>query len=180
MVELASLMTCIISVDGRNHKKWIAKGLGTISSIINFLEKICLGKFYFEIAVLFRESMFINRILTNAEVWHNVKKEDIEQLEELDRSLLRKILKVPVTTPKKSLYLELGLLPISTIIKARRIIYLHYLLKLTKSEMLYKFFITQWLNPNTGDWSEQVKEDLKDFGIQEDFDFIRRISIKTF
>ena len=59
--------------------------------------------------------MFINGILTNAEVWHNVKKADIEEFEQLDRFLLRQILKVPISTPKESFYLELGILPIGTV-----------------------------------------------------------------
>ena len=151
----------VISGDGKNTKnisKRIAKGLGIISSITNLLDKISLGSFYFEMAILLRESMFLNGILTNAEIWHNVQKKEIEELEELDRSLLRKILHVPITTPKESLYLEMGILPIGTVIKARRIMYLYYLVNLDKTEMLYKFFITQWNNPIRGDWVELVKE----------------------
>ena len=138
------------------------------------------GAFYFEVAVLLRESMFLNGILTNAEVWHNVKKSEIEELEELDRSLLRKILHVPSTTPKEAFYLELGILPISVMIKARRCMYLHYLLNLEKSEMIYKFFITQWNNPTKGDWSEQVKGDLEEFKIKKDFEEIRKQSKQSF
>lgn len=173
----------VISGDGKNTKninKRISKGLGIISSVTNLLDKICLGAFYFEVAVLLRESMFLNGILTNAEVWHNVKKGEIEELEELDRSLLRKILQVPATTPKEALYLELGILPISVVIKVRRCMYLHYLLNLDKSEMLYKFFITQWNNPTKGDWAELVKEDLNDLKIKKDFEDIRHQSKLSF
>ena len=109
---------------------------------MTLLDKICLGRFYFEVAITLRESMFINGILTNAETWYNVKKCEIEELEQLDRSLLRKILKVPISTPKESFYLELGILPIGTVIKARRIVYLHDLANLNENEMLYKFVIT--------------------------------------
>ena len=105
----------IISEDGQNTKnihKRISKDLGIISSIPNLLDKICLGTFYFKVAVLLWESMFINGILTNVEIWHNVKKSEINELEELDRYLYRKILKVPISTPKEALFLELGMLPI--------------------------------------------------------------------
>ena len=46
--------------------------------------------------------------------------------------------------------------------------------------MLYKFFITQWFNPDKGDWSELVKEDLKDFGINNDFELIKKMKPKMF
>ena len=39
--------------------------------------------------------------------------------------------------------------------------------------MLSTFFFTQWNNPTKGDWSEQIKIDMEDFGIDCDFDFIR-------
>ena len=80
-VEEDTYLGDVISGDGRNTKNInsrISKGIGIISSITNLLDKICLGTFYFEVAVLFRESMFINGILTNAEIWHNVKKAEIE------------------------------------------------------------------------------------------------------
>ena len=46
--------------------------------------------------------------------------------------------------------------------------------------MLYKFFITQWFNPTKGDWSLQVKEDLKLLEIPCTFDFIKSKSKETF
>ena len=173
----------IISGDGKNTKNIqnrIAKGQGKISSIMTLLDKICLGRFYFEVAITLRESMFINGILTNAETWYNVKKCEIEELEQLDRSLLRKILKVPISTPKESFYLELGILPIGTVIKARRIVYLHDLANLNENEMLYKFVITQWNNPTRGDWTELVKQDLKDFGLKEDITSLKKTKRNTF
>ena len=118
--------------------------------------------------------MFVNGILTNIDVWHDVKKSDIYELEELDRSLLNKMRKVPFSTPNESLYLKLGILPIGTIIKARRISHLHYLVNLDKNEMLYKFYRTQWLNPTRGDWSLHVKEDLADFAIKMEPEDIER------
>ena len=32
--------------------------------------------------------------------------------------------------------------------------------------MLHQFFIMQWNNPTKGDWTQSVREDLKDFGIK--------------
>ena len=71
-----------------------------------------------ETAILLRESMFLNGILTNAEIWYSLTKEEIKQLEDLDLTLLRKLLNVPYSTPSEAFYLELGILPIGVIIKA--------------------------------------------------------------
>ena len=92
-----------------------------------------------------------------------MSKTEIDELEELDCMLLRKILKTKCSVPLESLYLELGCLNIGTILKARRINYLHYLMSTKETEMLHKFFQAQWKYPTKNDWTEQTKTDLEDF-----------------
>ena len=98
----------------------------------------------------------------------------------LDKLLFRRLLEVPHTTPGEAYYLELGVLPVSVIIKARRINYLHTILSSENTGMLYSFFITQWNNPTQGDWTEQVKKDLMDFQIPCSFDEIKKKSKEAF
>ena len=83
-----------------------------------------LGKHFFKIALLLCESIFLSSVLTNSEVWYRVTKSEIEDLEMVDRSLLKKILSVPNSTPTDALYLETGCIRIGTILKARRAIYI--------------------------------------------------------
>ena len=67
----------VISSDGKNTRtinSRIGKGLGKMTEIMNILEKVSLGHNYFKIALLLRESMFLNSILTNAEIWIGLSK----------------------------------------------------------------------------------------------------------
>ena len=96
----------------------------------------------------------------------------MKELEDLDISLLRKILNSKCSVPAEALYLELGCLNINTIIKARRLNFLHYLVTRNKNERLYKFFKAQWNHPTANDWTEQAKQDLIDFGLNLDLDCI--------
>ena len=102
-------------------------GIGIISDIMNILEKVTFGEYYFKIAMVLRESKFINGILTNTEIWYGLTEAETSEIEDLDTLLLRKILNTKFSVPKESLYLELGCLNIKTILKARRVNYLHYL-----------------------------------------------------
>ena len=86
----------------------------------------------------------------------------------------------PITTPKEALYLELGVIPPSTIIKIKRVNYLHYLLIKEQTEMLSKFFWAQFRNPLKGDWALTVLDDLKDFGITTDLEQISTLSKNSF
>ena len=173
----------IISSDGKNTKnvkKRISKGIGISTQIINLLNSICLGEYYIEIDLLLREAMFINGILTNVEIWYTITKEEMKEFEDLDKTMLRKILQVPFSTPSEAYFLELGILPIGVIVKARRANYLHYLLKRDKHEMLNTFFMTQWFDETVGDWTQQIKLDLEDLDIPCNFEFIRSKSATAF
>ena len=132
-------------------------------------------------AVTLRETMFLNGILTNCEIWYGLTKGDISQLEDIDKLLLRKIFNVASSCPIEALYLELGVIPINMVIKSRRLNYLHYLATRVESGMLHKFFITQWKYPEKrNDWTEQAKLDLAEFEIPEDLDFIKKKSKLSF
>ena len=76
----------IISNDGRNIKNIKArvnKGKGVVSRIMTLLEGIPFGKFYFEVAVLLRNSLLVSSMLTNSEAWYNVTKAELDYLEQL-------------------------------------------------------------------------------------------------
>jgi hypothetical protein len=77
--------------------------------------------------------------------------------------------------------MEMGCIPLSLIIKSRRLNYLYYLTKRSETEMLYKFFITQWNYPSVkGEWTEQARLDLAEFDICDDLQWIKSKSKLTF
>ena len=84
---------------------------------MNILKAVSLGEKYFDIATTLRETELINGMLTNAEVWYAVSKPELDELEEVDKLLLRRIFNANTSTPIESLYLELGLIPLHIIIK---------------------------------------------------------------
>ena len=169
----------IITSDGSNKmniENRINKGSGKIAEIMGLLQRLSLGNHHFHVALLLRESIFLSSLLFNSEVWYGLKRSEIEMMEALDRSLLQKICGLPRTVPTAALYLETGSLRINTIIKARRINYVHYLAKLDRKEMLSKFFYCQWLDNKKHDWCFQVKQDLREFDLPSCLEQIERKS----
>ena len=104
----------------------------------------------------------------------------MDELEEVDKLLIRRILNAPLSACVESLYLELGLIPIHIIIKSRRVKYLHYLLRLKESEMLFKVFQAQLKYPVRDDWTITVKQDLEDLRINLSFEEMKRKSEWSF
>ena len=61
--------------------------------------------------------------------------------------------------------LELGLLPITYIIKKKRILYFQKLLKSDKRNLAKSILMTQMKKPKQGDFSKYLKKDLEEIGM---------------
>ena len=173
----------IISANGSNKKNIEnrkAKAFGIIRNIMTILEDIPFGKNYFEVAKLFRNSLFLSSLLLNSEVWYGLSMKEIEIFEHLDLILLKRILETPKSTPNTGVYLELGCIPIRFIIKTRRVMFLHYLLQQDEKSVLYLFLQKQQECPNNGDWWLDVQQDLVDLKLMTSLDEIRRTSKISF
>ena len=168
----------LISADGSNLKNILARkqrGFGSVDDIMSILNDFSFGPFYFQAAIMFRNSMLVNSILTNSEAWYNLSDSDYNHLEIVDESILRKILETGACTPKVMLYLELGVHPIRYVIMNRRVMFLHYILK-REGTILLNFFNAQTKNPCKGDWINTVMEDLSHLQICETFEEIKKMS----
>ena len=164
----------------KNIKARKAKGFGIADKIESMLNDIFFGPFYIEVGLILRSSLFLNSILLNSEAWYGLSKSEIEQLEVVDNSLLRRILEAPACTPSPMLYLELGCLPIRYIIMSRRLMYLQYLLQEQEDSLLKTFFMAQMQNPVKGDWILQVRKDLEETEINDTLEDIQKMSIEEF
>ena len=59
---------------------------------MNLLEKISFGPHLFEIAMLLRDSMLINGIINNAEIWYNLTETEVQDFENIDNLFFRRLL----------------------------------------------------------------------------------------
>ena len=106
------------------------------------------GKYFFQVAMLLRNSLILSTLLTNTEAWPNLTSENIRELEKKDEDYLRYILKSPRNSSKASLYLTLGVQPISYIIRQRRLSFLHYILNEEDSSAIKMVLIAQIDKPS--------------------------------
>ena len=141
-----------------NIKKRVSISIGTISNIMNILSEVSLGKFHFIIGLLLRKTMFISKILQNAETWFNITQTEIKLLENMDKILLKKIIGTPISTPISAIYLETGSIPIRFIIKAKRLMFLHDILTQKSGSLLLEVFKAQVKDPVKHDWTIQIKK----------------------
>ena len=173
----------VISADGTNTKNVVSrqnKSYGINKQIGSMLREVCYGPYFFEVAMIYRESLLLSSILTNSEAWYKVTKQDIDTLEKCDESLLRMVFETPCTTTKCMLYLESGVRPIRFHIMARRLMFLWYILNEDDSSLILRFFKAQMTNPGKGDWINQVNEDLEYLEIYLTLEQLKASSIEQF
>ena len=129
-----------ITSNGKNEKNIanrVSKGFGLVNDIMDILDNMSLGTYYFHVAHLLRSSLLINGMLYNVDVTYNLSDSDVKELSKVDKSLLCKVMKVPNSTPTEALYLELGIEDFNAIISKRRLTYFHDVIKRPKKDMLY-------------------------------------------
>ena len=139
----------------------VSKGYGIVSEIKAIIEEIPLGKYKVDIGLKLRQSLLLNGLLFNSEVWHSITLQEIYQLEKIDNILLRYLLGCPAKTAIEFLYLETGSVPIRYVIAARRLNFLHTVISRDKDEVTRRILEYQFENPLAGDFSELVRKDLE-------------------
>merc|ERR1712080_606451 len=55
------------------------------------------------------QGIIIPKLLLNSETWNNLVNQDIEEMEQIQSQNIKRMLKIPYTTPTRGLYHELGI-----------------------------------------------------------------------
>ena len=109
-------------------KERVRKSIDNIENIVTKLKDMKLGKYFFQTAVLFRETMFLGSLLHSTEILFNITRTEMNLLQAQDNDLLRKILNTGLSTPKPILHLDMGILPVKFYIQMKRMLYYKHII----------------------------------------------------
>ena len=151
-----------------------------MNDILSMLSEVSFGHHYFEMALMFRQSMLINSILCNIEVLYGVTKAHVERLESVDKNFMRRIFQAPISTPVESFFIEANVLPLRFVILGRRIMYYHTLLQKSDDELVKTVFATQQKFSVKNDWIIQLLDDLSQCDISLSESEIRNMKKEKF
>ena len=157
---LGNIITSDCKID-ENITERYNKGLGQTNQILCMLKELYFGKYYFEMAMLFRRSMLLNGMLFSIESLYGIKNTHIDKLESCDKILFRKLFNAHSKTAIESFYLETGAHPIRFEIVSRRLMFYWSLLNKDDSELAKKVLQAQKLSPSRNDWVHQIEDDLR-------------------
>ena len=171
---------CATGSNKKNIENRTNRGIGAVSEILSTLSQVSLGHFHFEIALVFRDSLLISKMVYSSEIWYNISNNEYKRLEEIDEMFMRKMFDLPKSTPRIGLYAECGKIPIRNIIQTRRLLYYWHILHLEENELVFKFYLAQKFKPGRNDWILSVYKDMEELGITMNEDEIKKISLIKF
>ena len=160
-----------ISHDGKHDATMsnrIQRAYSYLSEIRALLTDMPFGKRRLQIGLMLRDAMFVNGVLFNSEAWSSINHKHIEEIETIDRTLMRFLVGAHAKTPSEILYLETATIPLRYTMSIRRLMYHQSILSRSEDELIKKVYEEQKLNPLRGDWIEKLKEDFLFIG--EEFD----------
>ena len=156
------------------------KSIGVIKKIMSKLESLQLMNYYFECAMIFMNVILRPSILYASETYYNLTEAHLSQIERIEEAFLRKILKSFKGCPIVQLYLEVGQIPDRFELEKIRLLCMQNILQQSENSMIFKMFFVQVNQPSRGDWASTCIRDLKQLGITQSLEDIKKMSKTKF
>ena len=169
----------ILSSTGNNMANILEmkkKSNGVIRSTLNKLNSLNLKQYYFECALVLMNAMVRSSLLYAADMYYDLKEAELRQIERIEESYLRQVLKTSKGCPIVQMYLAVGQIPARFEIQKMRLLYLKYILHQDSDSLLSKFFFLQLELPTRGDWASTCVKDLNELKIEKSFEEIRKMT----
>ena len=139
-----------------------------------------LGKYTFQGAMIYLNSLLRSSILFAAEAMYNLKENEFRLLERIEENLLRKLFNTEKGCSIYQLYFESGHIPARFQIKRMKLVFYEYILKQEESTLIYRFLMAQKFEPRRGDWYSEIQTILKEFEIDISEKYIKQIKTSVF
>ena len=120
-----------------------AKAHAILADIRAILQDVPLGTYKTQVGLQLRESMFVNGVLFNSEVWQGLNTADITMLDTVDHKVMNVICAGHAKTASEFYYLETGTIPLKYLIASRRILYLKNILSRSDEELIKRVYTAQ-------------------------------------
>jgi hypothetical protein len=120
--------------------------------------------------------MLRSSILYASETYYDLKEKEVRQLERIEESFMRQLLKTTKGCPIIQLYTELGQIPARFDIIKLKLNFLKYILHQEQNSLIFKVFQLQLENPKKGDWASSCIQNLKDLDVNMSLREIKEMS----
>ena len=146
---------------------------GTVAEIVTIIHQT--QEFSIIAAKQYLQGIIIPKLLLNAETWTKITPKDISNLEQIQSQSLKRLLRIPYSTPTKGLYSEIGILSIEGQINEKQLMFLHSILNKTDNSPVKEILKEQRDQPGNT-WYKNVKQAMENIEIKIDDEEIANTS----
>ena len=125
-----------------------------------------IGKLAVEGRLKLGESVVIQSLLHNAEAYHDYKRNEIDELEKMQGTILRQYLEVPNSTPYYGLLMETGWLTMEARLHYRKMMLFHNIMNSDERRVLKKLLLVQREENRAGTWYNNLCKTMEMYGIE--------------
>ena len=122
----------------------------------------------------YHEGIVVTKLLYNSESWTNLTKANVEELEKIQNNSLKRLLRIPYSTPSLGLLYELQIPTIATTIERRKLMYYHRISN--QKETLAKQILMQQRSLHSNHFLKEIKSLLEQYQLQKYDENITKIS----
>ena len=135
----------------------VKKGKSCVVNSIAMCSEIALGCFSLHILLLLYQAVFLASVLFNSQTWTRLTKSDLKKLLTIQLKYLKRTMHAPNSTPNVSVFLELGVLPITYEIDKRKLVFLHHILTLDLNDPVRRVYYEQLNLPCELNWANELQ-----------------------
>ena len=162
-----------------NIKKRRNEGEGALKKINQLTHHSKVGNQEIPLKIRLFKTIYITTLLYNMNCWGRLKKKEIQNLEQAQGNALKRLLRIPNSTPYKGVLNETGIWTIEYQLIYNRLMLYQNIINSDEERVAKKMIIELQNHWVEGSWIEKIKEDAERIGIEmEDFKKLMKSKIK--
>ena len=153
---------------------WERKNIitGTVCELMTILSQT--RQYSFMAAIQYLEGIITPKLLLNSETWPKINEDHI-QIQQIHSQAIKRLLRLPYSTPTKGLLSELGILSTRNQIMKRQLMFLHRILNKPDITLAKAIMKEQETIPGNN-WIKKMKNNIKDLNIEYSLTDIEELS----
>ena len=178
-VEKAAYLGDVFNEHGDN-KDLIAdrvkKGKAVTINAMSLCSELTMGMYTIQTLILLYRCMFLAVVLYNAQAWSNLNHQNIQDLQVLQLSFLKRMMHAPKSTSNTITFLETGTIPIHNEIHIKQLMFLYHILLLEDDDPVKVTHSQQLMYPYESNWGNATVKLREKYEISEGDEEIKNMS----
>lgn len=151
------------------------KGKACIINALSVCSEVTMGIYTIQTMMLLYRSVFLAVMLYNAQSWSKLSTDNINTLQVVQLSYLKRMLHAPTSTSNAITFLETGVLPIEFEVHIKQLTFLHHILTLHEDDPVKLTYTEQGKYQFEANWANEVGKLRKRYEISEKDEDISRM-----